>query len=134
MSLQVSLSTVSRVLFFCCLVSVSLIALLPQTTVDVFTLWDKVNHFLAFFVLLWLMDYSWPVSLALRNKALLLLSFGFLIELAQLEVARTFSLWDWLADAIGLSGYAIFRQYFLELRFYLERLPFIRAQIPLDGE
>lgn len=121
-------------MFFICLASVLLLALLPQSSVDIFTLWDKANHFLAFFVLFWLMDYSWPQSLALRNKALLLLSFGFLIELAQLEVARTFSLWDWLADLVGLIAYGLLRPWFLELRHYLERLPFIRRQIFLKGE
>ena len=55
-----SLTTVSRVVFFCCLLAVTTLALVPQEHATVSTGWDKANHLLAFFVLLWSLDFSWP--------------------------------------------------------------------------
>jgi VanZ family protein len=67
--------------------------------------WDKLNHILAFFVLLGLLDNAYP-ALRWLNKLFLLLVYGVVIECWQgLLPAREFSLLDVVADGVGLLLY-----------------------------
>ena len=67
---------------------------------------DKLNHFLAFLVLAWLADRSFP---AFYPKALVwgpLLGYGLLIELVQSFLPfRESSVVDFVADAVGILSY-----------------------------
>jgi VanZ family protein len=67
---------------------------------------DKVNHILAFYVLGFLADFSFPRKEFGFSKVLSLLGFGLLIEVIQYFLPyRTFSLYDLGADAAGLAVY-----------------------------
>lgn len=91
-----------KIAFFLCL---AVIEFLATTTIHievVESVWDKANHFIAFFVLYNLL------SLAYRNfstplKIILLLTFGMQIEIVQSFIdGRYFSMLDVVADSIGI--------------------------------
>ena len=75
------------------------------------TIWDKADHFSAFFILAFLLDYSFPK----RHwtdilKWLVLLGYGIGIEFVQRWLGtRDFDVHDMIADAIGISGYLVIR-------------------------
>ena len=94
--------------------------------------WDKANHFMAFLVLAFLLDYSWrPNCQGYQAEALarigqdwpkwLVLSlFGACIELVQWWSAyRAFELLDMLADAMGIAGYLLLQPYLAQHRWLL---------------
>jgi VanZ family protein len=69
---------------------------------------DKVSHFLAFYGLAFLVDFSFPRSRFGISKVLFLISYGLIIECIQYFIPyRMFSLYDLAADCIGLVGYTI---------------------------
>ena len=70
---------------------------------------DKFGHILAFVILAFLLDFSFPASSYNLSKILPLLAYGILIEIVQYFLPyRMFSLLDMLADAGGLVIYAMF--------------------------
>jgi len=70
---------------------------------------DKFGHILAFVILAFLLDFSFPASSYNLSKILPLLAYGILIEIIQYYLPhRMFSLLDMLADAGGLVIYAMF--------------------------
>lgn len=91
----------SRGAFALCWLFVSFMALTPAPPRTVDLGWDKLNHASAFCVLMLLLDSGWPA----RRKmgAALLLVYGGLIELIQLQVPGRSGEWlDLGADAVGL--------------------------------
>ncbi len=91
-----------QLLFVICLVSIEFLA---TTTIDievVEAMWDKSNHFIAFFTLYILL------SLAFTNMSVFMKSFYLLLFAIQIEVVqsfidgRYFSLMDIVADSIGI--------------------------------
>ncbi len=71
---------------------------------------DKVNHFVAFFVLSYCLDRGFPQQNFFKFKFLPLLGYGLLIEILQSGLAyREFSLWDLLTDGIAIAVYWVFR-------------------------
>jgi VanZ family protein len=71
---------------------------------------DKVKHVLAFYVLAFLADYSAPNVSFNRNKVVMILGYGLLIEVIQYFLPyREFSLFDLAADGIGIAAYALSR-------------------------
>jgi VanZ family protein len=92
-----------QALFFCALLSVTVLALLPTEFLSspVFNWWDKAQHALAFTVLGILGFVAFPVRI--RQLALGLVLYGVAIELAQLAVGWRFGEWeDVLADISGV--------------------------------
>lgn len=74
--------------------------------------WDKINHFVAFLVLAWLLDYSFPRVGLVWWKIGLLFAYGAGLELIQYTLAdRYFSLLDIVADAAGLAAYFLVYPY-----------------------
>jgi VanZ family protein len=70
---------------------------------------DKLGHILAFVILAFLLDFSFPASSYNLSKILPLLAYGILIEIVQYFLPhRMFSLLDLLADGGGLVIYAMF--------------------------
>jgi VanZ family protein len=70
---------------------------------------DKVRHAVSFFVLGLLADFSVPKQGFSTSKISALLAYGLLIEVIQYFLPyRTFSLFDWAADGIGLALYGLF--------------------------
>jgi VanZ family protein len=73
-------------------------------------LWDKQNHFFAFFVLYVLVSFAYQ-NLSTLTKVGLLLLVGFQIEITQYFIpGRVFSLLDVVADSIGITiGFVVHR-------------------------
>ena len=97
------------VCFWSAALGVAVLSLMPIAYLppQVFSLWDKAQHALAFTALasLGLLAYPrqpWRMVLAL-------LAFGGAIELAQAATGWRYGEWsDWLADAVGLAaGWAL---------------------------
>ena len=95
--------------FWAAALGVAVLSLMPIAYLppQVFSLWDKAQHALAFtaLALLGLLAYPrqpWRMVLAL-------LAFGGAIELAQAATGWRYGEWsDWLADAVGLAaGWAL---------------------------
>ncbi len=75
--------------------------LLPGTQI-----WDKLNHFIAFFVLALLTDNAFPGSKPDWIKWIALLAYGFMLETAQWATGyRYFEFNDLLADSIGIVAF-----------------------------
>lgn len=71
------------------------------------TINDKVGHIVAFLLLAFLADFSFPNEGFGWSKILPLLGYGLLIEIIQYFLPyRLFSLLDLAADATGLVVYA----------------------------
>ncbi len=100
------LTKLSRFAFFSALVVISWLAVTPSNDPVITTGWDKSNHFLAFFVLLLLLDHAYPAFHLIKTKLLILFAFALIIECVQSQLPwRSFSLWDIVADAVGLLLY-----------------------------
>ena len=83
---------------------------------------DKVVHLLAFFSLLLLFDFAYPLVKIYCTKVNLLLIFGSMIETIQYFIpGREFSLLDILANSIGLIAYLTARPLCI---FLIPRLDF----------
>lgn len=91
-----------RVYFF---ITLGVIEFLATTTLHIEvieSIWDKANHFSAFFVLYILLSFGFR-SLSTLVKIALLLGFGLQIEIVQSFIdGRFFSLLDVVADSVGI--------------------------------
>lgn len=98
--------------FFSALVVISWLAISPSDGISITTGWDKSNHFLAFFVLLALLDNAYPKQHFWKFKLLILAMFGLAIECVQSQLPwRSFSFMDIVADLAGLLFYIAIRQF-----------------------
>lgn len=96
----------SKALFGLVLAFVLFMALTPVPPPPLQTQWDKLNHALAFFVLMVMGCFVYPGSSTRRHLLVAagLLTLGALIELAQWFVPGRSSEWpDLLADAVGVA-------------------------------
>ena len=95
------------------LLSISLVVITYlATTALEFTVvsssYDKFNHFVAFFVLALLLDFSFPNFNFNMLKIILLITYGFSLEIIQHFLPhRMFSLFDVVADIVGLASYGV---------------------------
>jgi len=106
-----------RVSLFLSLVVITYLATTALEFTVVSSIYDKINHFLAFLVLALLVDFSFPNSRFNTNKIFLLLGYGLSLEIIQYFLPhRMFSLFDIVADSLGLLAYAI-------LIPFIKRLP-----------
>lgn len=88
---------------------------------------DKVSHVFAFYVLALLADFSFPKGRFGSSQVLALMGYGLLIEIVQYFLPyRTFSLYDWAADGIGLAIYWLSQP-------ALRHVPVLRRRWPLDA-
>ena len=107
-----SIPLISRCLFFLVLTVVTYLALAPQDEVVISTGWDKLNHVLAFLVLLGLLDYGYPEQDLWPRKCAVLLAYGLLIESIQYYLpSRSFSLLDLVSDSIGLLAFIALKRF-----------------------
>lgn len=101
-----------KIMFFVCLVSIEYLATTSVHISVVEGMWDKSNHFIAFFTLYVLLSISYN-QLSIVKKFLLLLLFGVQIELVQELIGRSrFSVLDIVADTIGITLGIVFYYYF----------------------
>ena len=98
-----------KLYFLVCLLSIEFLATTTIHIEIVESIWDKANHFTAFFVLYVLLSFAYK-NLNILVKSLLLVAFGLQIEIVQSFIdGRFFSLLDVVADSIGiLIGIVLF--------------------------
>lgn len=103
-------TTLFKIVFAINFLAIEYLALTPQHIEVMEGLWDKQNHFIAFFVLYILLSLSIPQLSTLKKSGLLLI-MGFQIEAMQYFIpGRFFSLMDIVADSIGIIiGIAVYR-------------------------
>ena len=98
-------------------ITLGVIEFLATTTIHieiVESLWDKANHFSAFFVLYILLCLAYT-KLDIKQKFFILLAFGMQIEIVQSFIdGRYFSILDIVADTIGIILGIIVHEYFLQ--------------------
>jgi VanZ family protein len=101
-------SNTIRTLLVIALLVISYLAFTPQNTPVVTEINDKVSHIIAFFVLSFLVDFSWPRYNWNPVKYIPLFGYGLLIEVVQASIPnRIFSGLDLLADALGMIAYPL---------------------------
>ncbi|MEO5331780.1 MAG: VanZ family protein [Magnetococcus sp. YQC-5] len=103
-------NNICKLIFWSCLIVVNLLAILPGEKIPnifIFNIWDKGQHFIAFFILALL--GSWIFPWRTLNLVIFLLLFGAGIECMQYFIPwRTAELFDFLADMLGiLAGVAV---------------------------
>lgn len=92
-----------RVMFYSALASIMFLATTTIKIEVMESMWDKFNHFMAFFVLYVLLSLAHQ-ELSVKVKLALLLLLGILIETVQYFIpGRFFSLMDVVADSIGIA-------------------------------
>ncbi len=95
-------ATLFKTSFFITFGVIEYLALTPQHIEVLDGLWDKQNHFIAFFVLFVLLSFMYSHFSTLK-KTLLLLLVGFQIEATQYFIpGRSSSLMDIVADSVGI--------------------------------
>lgn len=103
-----AVTVVFRLLLALALVAITWLALIPEPPSDSLDISDKLQHALAFTVLLGLADHAWPDSGISVTKVILLLAYGAVIEIMQFYLPyRDSSVLDLLADAAGLFIYPL---------------------------
>lgn len=97
-----------RLLFIFALIGTLLLTLsVPVGIIKSCLINDKVAHGITFFVLAFLYSHSQGKTYGI-GTVMILASFGLLIEFIQYFLPwRSFSLFDWLADIIGIIGYDV---------------------------
>ena len=103
--------TFFKISFGITFIAVEYLALTPQSFEIIESFWDKQNHLMAFMVLSLLVSLGYN-RLTTAHKIGLLMGMGLQIEVTQYFIpGRSFSLWDWLADGLGiLLGLAIYKR------------------------
>lgn len=76
------ISLLSKISFFICIVAIEYLATTTISIPVVENSWDKLNHFIAFFVLYTLLSLGYK-ELTLKIKTILLLIFAIQIEIVQ---------------------------------------------------
>lgn len=107
MSLSRKVVLVFRGAFIIAVCISTFLAITPQIHLPVVDKLDGTSsHIIAFYFLALLIDFAFPSDFPLPAKLLLLLAYGFGIEIYQgLFTIRTFSLLDLVTDAIGVMLY-----------------------------
>ncbi len=83
------------------------LSLMPSQEVPAGFSWDKLNHWAAFFILMFLACHAYPQR-SLWRIALALVVYGIGIEIAQYFTKyRSADVMDVVADAIGILVYAL---------------------------
>ena len=91
-----------QISFFICLISIEYLATTSTSIPIVENSWDKLNHFIAFFILYILLYSGFKIFTTLANVSLLLV-FALQIEIVQYFIPnRYFSLLDVVADGVGI--------------------------------
>lgn len=108
MSLRANQVNVFRVTLIFVLMAILILAVLPNQSLGIDKLNDKLNHIMAFYTCALLVDFSFPETDFGSKKIIALLGYGLLIEFIQLFLGyRSFSLFDLAADITGLLCYGL---------------------------
>ena len=91
-----------QILFIICFISIEYLSTTTISIPAIENSWDKLNHFVAFFVLYILLYFGFKIFTTFGKVSLLML-FAVQIEIVQYFIPnRYFSLLDILADGIGI--------------------------------
>jgi VanZ family protein len=97
-----------RVALVAVILVIAYLAVIPSMLPAAIVVSDKLLHGLAFFVVLFLVDFSWPDSGVTPAKLSGVFAYGVLIEVVQYFLPqRDFSLADMLADVLGMGLYVL---------------------------
>ena len=111
-----------RVLLCISLVVITYLATTALEFTIVSSVYDKLNHFVAFLVLALLVDFSFPNSRFNTDKIFLLLGYGLSIEIIQYFLPhRMFSMLDIVADSLGLLAYGLLIPFIKRLPAFSDR-------------
>ena len=116
-----------QIVYYRALLCISLVVItyLATTALEftvVSSVYDKLNHFVAFLVLALLVDFSFPNSRFNTVKILSLIVYGFSLEIIQhFLLHRMFSLLDIGADITGLFGYGLLIPFIKRLPIFNDR-------------
>ena len=106
-------------------ISLMVITYLATTALEftvVSSIYDKLNHFVAFLVLALLVDFSFPNSRFNTDKIFSLIAYGFSLEIIQYFLPhRIFSLFDIAADILGLFAYGLLIPFIKRLPAFSDR-------------
>jgi len=103
-----SATVVYRIVLLVALVVITYLAMVPNPLPEGFNVSDKLLHALAFCVLLWLADGSWPDRGVNLTKVTLIFGYGAMIEIIQFYLPyRDCSLLDLAADGGGMLLYPL---------------------------
>ena len=110
-----------KIALLICVLSIEYLATTTREIEIVSGMWDKSNHFMAFFVLYILLSFAYQ-HMKIFHKILWLMAFAIQIEVVQYFIeGRFFSFMDVVADTIGmLIGVVIFK--FLSNFSFAEKL------------
>lgn len=101
----------ARVGLVAALLTITTLALIPVQEVPATSGWDKLDHWMAFFVLAALADRVFEARWFWRRTALLLVAYGIGIEIAQhFTPDRQADVLDVLADSVGVAIYGALHQ------------------------
>ncbi len=92
-----------RAMFFISIIAIEFLATTTTVHIEIVeNIWDKANHFIAFFTLYILLSFGF-LNLSVAKKIIWLLLFGVQIEVVQHFIeGRFFSTLDVFADFIGI--------------------------------
>jgi VanZ family protein len=92
-----------QVAFYICLISILFLATTTTVHIEIVeSMWDKANHFTAFFVLYILLSFAYQ-RLRVWHKVGLLVAYGIFIEVLQSFLPpRSASMLDIFADSVGI--------------------------------
>ncbi len=91
-----------RTALLICVLSIEYLATTTREIEMVSGMWDKSNHFIAFFVLYLLISFAYQY-MKVSHKILWLMAFAIQIEVVQHFIeGRFFSLVDVVADSVGM--------------------------------
>ena len=105
-----------KVLLFIAIIAIEFLATTTTVHIEIVeSMWDKANHFIAFFTLYVLVSFGFN-NLGLLKKIMWLLLFAIQIEIVQHFIeGRFFSLLDVVADSVGillgLIAFNIYKKY-----------------------
>ncbi|MCW7551419.1 VanZ family protein [Endozoicomonas gorgoniicola] len=98
----------ARVSLAIALITMTILGLIPTEQIPLSDWNDKAQHIIAFLILTFLVDASWPETELNWKKALALLGYGLLLEVLQgFTDYRELSGLDLLADAAGIGLYTV---------------------------
>lgn len=103
-----NLTIKSRISLVVAVVLITYLSITPMDHAVSDSLNDKANHFIAFYVLSFLADFSFPETRFDWRKVMYILGYGVAIEVIQFYLPnRMFSLFDVLADGAGILIFAL---------------------------
>ncbi|MET4693396.1 VanZ family protein [Endozoicomonas lisbonensis] len=98
----------ARVSLATALITITTLCLVPTEQIPLSDWNDKAQHIIAFLILTFLIDASWPETELNWKKALALLGYGLMLEVLQgFTDYRELSGLDLIADAAGIGLYTV---------------------------